>query len=141
MEPSGVGQHVPVTGELRDSVFVPKLPGADSDRPKFLTSVVDFVFRALTVEYQRRDDLAHVAASEIDSNPIVAPSDISALREAREKTTSQTAEAERLRLPSPRQSLCAAAATRRPSSASSATVVILTHLLPSPGPMACISNV
>ena len=40
--------------------FEPQGPVQGHDRVKFATSVIDYVFRALGVEYLHRDDLAHV---------------------------------------------------------------------------------
>ncbi len=41
--------------------FEPQGPVQGHDRVKFATSVIDYVFRALGVEYLNRDDLAHVS--------------------------------------------------------------------------------
>jgi ribonucleoside-diphosphate reductase alpha chain len=42
------------------------------DRVKFATSVIDYVFRAIGVEYLGRDDLAHVTPEEAASTPTTA---------------------------------------------------------------------
>jgi len=39
------------------------------DRVKFATSVIDYVFRALGVEYLNRDDLAHVTPEAVAVTP------------------------------------------------------------------------
>src|SRR5467141_1666613 len=44
--------------------FEPQGPVQGHDRVKFATSVIDYVFRALGVEYLNRDDLAHVSPEE-----------------------------------------------------------------------------
>ena len=63
--------------------FEPQGPVKGHDRVKFATSVIDFVFRSLAVEYLGRDDLAHVPAEEEtagQATPTVAVSDVPALR-------------------------------------------------------------
>jgi ribonucleoside-diphosphate reductase alpha chain len=52
--------------------FEPQGPVQGHDRVKFATSVIDYVFRALGVEYLRRDDLAHVTPEEAANTPISA---------------------------------------------------------------------
>ena len=62
--------------------FEPQGPVQGHDRVKFATSVIDYVFRALGVEYLKRDDLAHVTPEEAaetpksaqTADPMVAPS-------------------------------------------------------------------
>src|SRR6267378_64607 len=49
--------------------FEPQGPVQGHDRVKFATSVIDYVFRALGVEYLRRDDLAHVTPEEAVTTP------------------------------------------------------------------------
>jgi ribonucleoside-diphosphate reductase alpha chain len=49
--------------------FEPQGPVQGHDRVKFATSVIDYVFRALGVEYLRRDDLAHVTPEEAAETP------------------------------------------------------------------------
>src|SRR5467141_2782405 len=44
-------------------------PVQGHDRVKFATSVIDYVFRALGVEYLRRDDLAHVTPEDAAETP------------------------------------------------------------------------
>jgi ribonucleoside-diphosphate reductase alpha chain len=52
--------------------FEPQGPVQGHDRVKFATSVIDYVFRALGVEYLRRDDLAHVTPEEAAATPMSA---------------------------------------------------------------------
>jgi ribonucleoside-diphosphate reductase alpha chain len=52
--------------------FEPQGPVQGHDRVKFATSVIDYVFRALGVEYLHRDDLAHVTAEEAAATPLSA---------------------------------------------------------------------
>jgi ribonucleoside-diphosphate reductase alpha chain len=52
--------------------FEPQGPVQGHDRVKFATSVIDYVFRALGVEYLRRDDLAHVTPEEAATTPQTA---------------------------------------------------------------------
>jgi ribonucleoside-diphosphate reductase alpha chain len=52
--------------------FEPQGPVQGHDRVKFATSVIDYVFRALGVEYLHRDDLAHVTAEEAAATPTSA---------------------------------------------------------------------
>jgi ribonucleoside-diphosphate reductase alpha chain len=52
--------------------FEPQGPVQGHDRVKFATSVIDYVFRALGVEYLQRDDLAHVTAEEASATPTSA---------------------------------------------------------------------
>jgi ribonucleoside-diphosphate reductase alpha chain len=49
--------------------FEPQGPVQGHDRVKFATSVIDYVFRALGVEYLKRDDLAHVTPEEAAETP------------------------------------------------------------------------
>src|SRR5712671_2691292 len=49
--------------------FEPQGPVQGHDRVKFATSVIDYVFRALGVEYLNRDDLAHVTPEEAVATP------------------------------------------------------------------------
>ncbi len=49
--------------------FEPQGPVQGHDRVKFATSVIDYVFRALGVEYLKRDDLAHVTPEEAQERP------------------------------------------------------------------------
>src|SRR5438128_4902710 len=49
--------------------FEPQGPVQGHDRVKFATSVIDYVFRALGVEYLSRDDLAHVTPEEAAATP------------------------------------------------------------------------
>jgi ribonucleoside-diphosphate reductase alpha chain len=49
--------------------FEPQGPVQGHDRVKFATSVIDYVFRALGVEYLNRDDLAHVSPEEAVTTP------------------------------------------------------------------------
>ena len=49
--------------------FEPQGPVQGHDRVKFATSVIDYVFRALGVEYLMRDDLAHVTPEEAAETP------------------------------------------------------------------------
>jgi ribonucleoside-diphosphate reductase alpha chain len=49
--------------------FEPQGPVQGHDRVKFATSVIDYVFRALGVEYLRRDDLAHVTPEAAAETP------------------------------------------------------------------------
>jgi len=49
--------------------FEPQGPVQGHDRVKFATSVIDYVFRALGVEYLKRDDLAHVTPEEAAVTP------------------------------------------------------------------------
>jgi ribonucleoside-diphosphate reductase alpha chain len=68
--------------------FEPQGPVKGHDRVKFATSVIDFVFRSLAVEYLGRDDLAHVQLGEGQEQPTVAVSDDPALRAQAVSTTS-----------------------------------------------------
>jgi ribonucleoside-diphosphate reductase alpha chain len=52
--------------------FEPQGPVQGHDRVKFATSVIDYVFRALGVDYLQRDDLAHVTAEEASATPMSA---------------------------------------------------------------------
>jgi ribonucleoside-diphosphate reductase alpha chain len=52
--------------------FEPQGPVQGHDRVKFATSVIDYVFRALGVEYLERDDLAHVTPEEAATTPQTA---------------------------------------------------------------------
>ncbi len=52
--------------------FEPQGPVQGHDRVKFATSVIDYVFRALGVEYLERDDLAHVSPEEAATTPQTA---------------------------------------------------------------------
>ena len=52
--------------------FEPQGPVQGHDRVKFATSIIDYVFRALGVEYLRRDDLAHVSPEEAAATPMSA---------------------------------------------------------------------
>jgi ribonucleoside-diphosphate reductase alpha chain len=49
--------------------FEPQGPVQGHDRVKFATSVIDYVFRAVGVEYLKRDDLAHVTPEEAAETP------------------------------------------------------------------------
>ncbi len=49
--------------------FEPQGPVQGHDRVKFATSVIDYVFRALGVEYLSRDDLAHVTPEAAATTP------------------------------------------------------------------------
>jgi ribonucleoside-diphosphate reductase alpha chain len=49
--------------------FEPQGPVQGHDRVKFATSVIDYVFRALGVEYLNRDDLAHVTPEAAATTP------------------------------------------------------------------------
>src|SRR5256886_545910 len=49
--------------------FEPQGPVQGHDRVKFATSVIDYVFRALGVEYLGRDDLAHVTPEAAAGTP------------------------------------------------------------------------
>ena len=49
--------------------FEPQGPVQGHDRVKFATSIIDYVFRALGVEYLHRDDLAHVTPEEAAETP------------------------------------------------------------------------
>ncbi|HEX4384533.1 MAG TPA: hypothetical protein VH083_16340, partial [Myxococcales bacterium] len=49
--------------------FEPQGPVQGHDRVKFATSVVDYIFRALGVEYLKRDDLAHVTPEAAQETP------------------------------------------------------------------------
>ena len=49
--------------------FEPQGPVQGHDRVKFATSVIDYVFRALGVEYLNRDDLAHVTPEAAAATP------------------------------------------------------------------------
>jgi ribonucleoside-diphosphate reductase alpha chain len=49
--------------------FEPQGPVQGHDRVKFATSVIDYVFRALGVEYIGRDDLAHVTPEAAAATP------------------------------------------------------------------------
>jgi len=49
--------------------FEPQGPVQGHDRVKFATSVIDYVFRALGVEYLKRDDLAHVTPEDAAETP------------------------------------------------------------------------
>jgi ribonucleoside-diphosphate reductase alpha chain len=50
--------------------FEPQGPVQGHDRVKFATSVIDYVFRALGVEYLNRDDLAHVTPEAAAATPL-----------------------------------------------------------------------
>ncbi len=52
--------------------FEPQGPVQGHDRVKFATSVIDYIFRTLGVEYLRRDDLAHVKPEEAAATPLSA---------------------------------------------------------------------
>ena len=52
--------------------FEPQGPVQGHDRVKFATSVIDYVFRALGVEYLKRDDLAHVTPEAVENTPTSA---------------------------------------------------------------------
>ncbi len=52
--------------------FEPQGPVQGHDRVKFATSVIDYVFRALGVEYLGRDDLAHVTPEAAVTTPVEA---------------------------------------------------------------------
>jgi ribonucleoside-diphosphate reductase alpha chain len=52
--------------------FEPQGPVQGHDRVKFATSVIDYIFRTLGVEYLKRDDLAHVKPEEAASTPLSA---------------------------------------------------------------------
>ena len=52
--------------------FEPQGPVQGHDRVKFATSIVDYVFRALGVEYLNRDDLAHVTPEAAAATPATA---------------------------------------------------------------------
>jgi ribonucleoside-diphosphate reductase alpha chain len=49
--------------------FEPQGPVQGHDRVKFATSVIDYIFRTLGVEYLKRDDLAHVTPEEAAATP------------------------------------------------------------------------
>ena len=49
--------------------FEPQGPVQGHDRVKFATSVIDYVFRAIGVEYLNRDDLAHVTPEAAAATP------------------------------------------------------------------------
>src|SRR5438128_12389503 len=52
--------------------FEPQGPVQGHDRVKFATSVIDYIFRTLGVEYLKRDDLAHVKPEEAAATPLSA---------------------------------------------------------------------
>jgi len=49
--------------------FEPQGPVQGHDRVRFATSIIDYVFRALGVEYLKRDDLAHVTPEAAAETP------------------------------------------------------------------------
>jgi ribonucleoside-diphosphate reductase alpha chain len=75
--------------------FEPQGPVEGHPNVKFATSIVDFIFRALGVEYLHRYDLAHIKP-EIDASPLDAarnqgaPSEPPALRQLPETVESDT---------------------------------------------------
>jgi ribonucleoside-diphosphate reductase alpha chain len=91
--------------------FEPQGPVEGHPNVKFATSIVDFIFRALGVEYLHRYDLAHIKP-EIDATPLDAarhlgtPPDPPSLRQLPEKT----AKTERESLPHTREATARSAA-------------------------------
>jgi ribonucleoside-diphosphate reductase alpha chain len=75
--------------------FEPQGPVEGHPNVKFATSIVDFIYRALGVEYLHRYDLAHIKP-EIDASPLDAardqgaPSEPPAARQLPEKTEGDT---------------------------------------------------
>ncbi len=70
--------------------FEPQGPVKGHDRVKFATSVIDFVFRALAVEYLGRDDLAHVPPEQAQDHPTSAVSDDPSMRAQASASSIQT---------------------------------------------------
>jgi ribonucleoside-diphosphate reductase alpha chain len=61
--------------------FEPQGPVVGHPNIKFATSMIDYVFRVLGVEYQKRYDHAHVPPRELQEE-IMSPTDVTASREA-----------------------------------------------------------
>jgi ribonucleoside-diphosphate reductase alpha chain len=61
--------------------FEPQGPVIGHPNVKFATSMIDYIFRVLGVEYQKRYDLAHVPPEEVQEE-INNPTDVSAAQQA-----------------------------------------------------------
>ena len=87
----GLQHGVPIDAFVKSFIFSKFEPSGmiegGSGRVKMSSSIVDWVFRELAIEYAGRDDLAHVAVEDLDQFSISKPeiSDIGLVRSQGEK--------------------------------------------------------
>jgi ribonucleoside-diphosphate reductase alpha chain len=87
----GLQHGVPIDAFVKSFIFSKFEPSGmiegGSGRVKMSSSIVDWVFRELAIEYAGRDDLAHVAVEDLDQFSISKPeiSDVGVVRNQGEK--------------------------------------------------------
>jgi ribonucleoside-diphosphate reductase alpha chain len=87
----GLQHGVPIDAFVKSFIFSKFEPSGmiegGSGRVKMSSSIVDWIFRELAIEYAGRDDLAHVAAEDLDQFSISKPhiSDVGVVRSQGEK--------------------------------------------------------
>jgi ribonucleoside-diphosphate reductase alpha chain len=80
----GLQHGVPLESYVEQFTFTrfePQGPVIGHPNIKFATSMIDYIFRVLGVEYQKRYDLAHVPPEEVQEE-INNPTDVSAAQQA-----------------------------------------------------------
>jgi ribonucleoside-diphosphate reductase alpha chain len=80
----GLQHGVPVESYVEQFTFTrfePQGPVVGHPNVKFATSMIDYIFRVLGVEYNKRYDLAHVPPQEIQEE-MTNPTDVGAVRQA-----------------------------------------------------------
>ena len=80
----GLQHGVPLNSFIEQFTFTrfePQGPVMGHPNVKFATSMIDYVFRVLGVEYQKRYDLAHVPPKELQEE-IMSPTDVTASQQA-----------------------------------------------------------
>jgi ribonucleoside-diphosphate reductase alpha chain len=80
----GLQHGVPLDSFIEQFTFTrfePQGPVMGHPNIKFATSMIDYVFRVLGVEYQKRYDLAHVPPRELQQE-IMSPTDVTASQQA-----------------------------------------------------------
>jgi ribonucleoside-diphosphate reductase alpha chain len=80
----GLQHGVPLNSFVEQFTFTrfePQGPVTGHPNVKFATSMIDYVFRVLGVEYQKRYDLAHVPPVELQQE-IMSPTDVGASQQA-----------------------------------------------------------
>jgi ribonucleoside-diphosphate reductase alpha chain len=90
--------------------FEPQGPVEGHPNVKFATSIVDFIFRTLGVEYLQRYDLAHIKPLELDSQAPPEPPSLRQLPHTVEHTSPTVTPADTAPLPHTREALARSAA-------------------------------
>jgi ribonucleoside-diphosphate reductase alpha chain len=83
----GLQHGVPLNSFIEQFTFTrfePQGPVMGHPNVKFATSMIDYVFRVLGVEYSKRYDLAHVPPAELQSE-IMSPTDVTASQQAEQE--------------------------------------------------------